>query len=79
MPPHYPLGANDCWDCTVIESIDELMVLKEHYPLKYKKLVKNLQAVYGVIKDDLKRIEKIRTFYEGGNTKEAKRSGGDSL
>ena len=64
MPPYDPTSNIECWNCTAIEDVKELSVLKKHYPLKYKELVENLKAVHGVIGDDLKRIVKIQNFYK---------------
>ena len=59
MPPHYPAGTCDCWNCTATDDIDGLMFLKTFYPLQYRKLVADFQTVWGVVKNELNQVEKI--------------------
>ena len=59
MPPGYPAGTNDCWNCTAMDDLDELMFLKTFYPLLYKKLAADFQTVFSLVKGELDRVEKI--------------------
>lgn len=67
MPPGYPAGTCDCWNCTAMSDPDELMFLKTFYPLQYRKLVADFQTVFGIVKGELNRVEEIWATCEEGH------------
>lgn len=66
-PPGYPAGSCCCWNCSAMSDPDGLMFLKTFYPLLYKKLVADFQTVFGIVKGELNRVEKIWATCEKGH------------
>ena len=66
MPAHYPVGTNDCWNCTATSDVDNLMFLKTFYPLQYRELLANFKAAWSVVRGELNKVEKIWATCEKG-------------
>lgn len=73
MPPGYPAGTCDCWNCTSQDDINELMFLKTFYPLLYRELFADSQAVFGIVKNRLAGVEKIWATCEEGHIRANKK------